>query len=121
MANMDLVEILKREDRAQRILGLHCWKSEHGERNLNLTCADLRNVDLSGLILIGANFTGADLRGANLSNAILTSANFAGADLRGCNIKRTVLRYAKFRKTHLQDLDFSIAILSKCVLRALNM
>ena len=43
--------------------------------------ADLRNQDLSGLNLIGADFTEANLQGANLSYADCEGATFHWANL----------------------------------------
>jgi uncharacterized protein YjbI with pentapeptide repeats len=47
----------------------------------NLTHADLSRVNLEGANLTDADLSGADLEGANLKNARLTGANLSNANL----------------------------------------
>lgn len=68
--------------------------------------ADLRDANLSGLDLSGAEFTGADLRGANLTRSDLTDATLTGADLGNARLEDTVLRGAD-----LTGADFPGALL----------
>lgn len=53
----------------------------------NFANADLRQADLSNMIMLTTNMEGADLRGANLSHTFFTRhCNFRDADLRGANL-----------------------------------
>ena len=53
--------------------------------------ADLRQRDLSGLILDKADLVDADLRDADLRDAVLHGVNLMGADLRGANLEGALL------------------------------
>lgn len=57
---------------------------------VDLSGADLREVDLSEAILIYANLSGADLTNANLSGAKLSGADLSGADLTNANLSGVV-------------------------------
>ena len=63
-----------------------------GKVKVNLSGANLKEADLRG-----ARLTGADLRNSNLSEADLSGAIFEGADLSNCNCIRTY-----FSNTHEQ-------------------
>ncbi len=93
-----------------------------GERyfiNANLRCADLNNLNLSGinlgwaklnwaegsgLNLSGADLTAADLSNANLSGADLSGANLTLADLSGANLHETNLTGAVLRGAKVDRL-----------------
>ena len=69
---------------------LRAYTTFHPE-TANLSRADLRGTNLSGVRLIVPDLSGALLQGANLSDASLRSANLAGAwlshaDLRGTDL-----------------------------------
>lgn len=68
----------------------------------------LRNANLTGAILPGANFTTLEseemIHGVNFSNATLTDANFEGMALRGVNFKKAALEGANFSKATLNRL-----------------
>jgi hypothetical protein len=66
-------------------------------RSANLKSANLRGGDLRGSDLIGANLTGADLRGANLRGANLRSADLKGIGLEGANLSDANLNNADLR------------------------
>lgn len=62
-------------------------------KDKNLTKADFRNMDLSGINLEhthcrGANFSGALLKDAYMPNAQCMEAIFHGTDFQGANIER---------------------------------
>jgi len=68
-------------------------------RELNLTGvvlagADLREQDLSGVSLAGADLTGACLVGANLNDAVAIGVDLSGADLSGALVNKADLRRA---------------------------
>jgi hypothetical protein len=46
-----------------------------------LTYADLRSADLSGIVMQNTRLVGADLRDANLTSTVLNDANLSGANL----------------------------------------
>ena len=52
-----------------------------------------------------ANLTGADLRGANLSNA-----NLSSADLEGANLSNANLEWANLRDANLNNANLSGAV-----------
>ena len=63
-------------------------------RNANLTGANLTGADLSKANLKGANLTNADLSGVNFYKANFKDANLTGADITGADFRR-----AKFKNT----------------------
>jgi len=77
---------------------------EDGGERADLSCADLRNVDLSC-----ANLSYADLRGADLRGAKLSCANLSYADLRGADLRNADLRNADLRDVDLRGADLSYA------------
>lgn len=84
-----------------------------GERNFSAT--ELRDLDLAGFNLRGADLSyadlgnarlqGANLRGADLSYADLEHANLTDADLRGALLLGTNLRSAILTRTNFQGAD----------------
>jgi uncharacterized protein YjbI with pentapeptide repeats len=84
-----------------------------GERNFSAT--ELRELDLAGFNLRGADLSyanlgharlqGANLRGADLSYADLEYANLTDADLRGALLLGTNLRSAILTRTNFQGAD----------------
>jgi len=67
--------------------------------------ANLRDTDLSGANLIGADLRNADLSGAVLSGANLRNAHLSGADLRGAYLNDANLSGANLRNAHLSGAD----------------
>lgn len=67
---------------------------------------DLRELDLAGISLPGANLSGVELCGTDLSGANLASAHLAGADLSGA-----YLSGANLIRADLTSADLSGAIL----------
>lgn len=73
--------------------------------------ADMRNADLSGLMLdfvnlSKANLEGADFTGASLNHAILVGANLTGAKFTGCKMQD-----ARLREVVANKADFSGAFM----------
>jgi uncharacterized protein YjbI with pentapeptide repeats len=120
MANPEHLAKLREDESAW-----NAWRKQHPDLEIDLSSAnldemdlsrrDLRRVDfsLSRLIgaslafsdlsdanlfqarLISANLTLANLRNAQMSSAMLRSSNLAGADLRGADLNRADLSNAK--------------------------
>lgn len=80
-----------------------------GERifiNANLRCAELRELNLSGINLSWAKLRAADLslanlKGADLTAADLSQANLSQTDLSGANLTLADLSGAKLDETNL--------------------
>lgn len=101
-----------------KVLELHRkWLNgePHGAR-ANLSLKDLRGANLRETNLYGAILCGADLREANLRGSKLRDASLCGADLCG-----TDLREADLRGADLREVDFREANLYKADLRETNL
>lgn len=80
-----------------------------GERyfiNANLRCANLNDLNLSGINLGWAklslaNLSGVNLSGADLTAACLSNANLTGADLSGANLSLVDLSGANLDEANL--------------------
>ena len=70
-------------------------------REVDLTAADLREVDLTAAKLIVANLTRADLEGANLTGAKLDLADLEGANLTGADLEGAELAGANLTGAYL--------------------
>lgn len=132
----------------QTILKLHeAWLNMKAEgKRANLSGADLRNIDLQGVILYGADLSGAILSDTNLSKvnlggAILRKANLCctnlsevnllGADLTGAYLRNARLCNACMREANLNQTilieanlcqaDLTEANLCKTDLRGANL
>jgi uncharacterized protein YjbI with pentapeptide repeats len=98
-------------------------------RDLNcsvLTKADLRRVDLTDALLMGADLFWADLKGANLTNAHLQNAYLFEADLQEAELYRAdlrsaVLEYAKLQHANLGEAQLQGALLSYAELQDTNL
>jgi len=78
----------------------------------NLTRADLRGANLSGVFSYGSDFAGAELAGADLSHAILFVGDFSRANLAGANLSRTQVVSANFTGAILVNANLSRAQVS---------
>ncbi|MFO0612734.1 MAG: DUF2169 domain-containing protein [Polyangiaceae bacterium] len=88
----------------------------------DLTGADLRECDLSGLDLHRSFLEGADLRGvkldgADLEGTVLARADLRGASLRGCRLAGANLGGANLEGATLDEADLSNAILMNAKVR----
>jgi predicted dehydrogenase len=85
--------------------GCCCCGSGADLKQANLSGASLAGADLSGSDLLQANFTGANLAGADLSGSDLTQANFTGANLTGADLSGSDLSGANFTGCSLAGAD----------------
>lgn len=144
MAQRDLVAVLRRvgEKRAEpaewaaRIDGLARIDLTHADladlelleirlARADLTGANLYNSNLAGADLTEAALTFADLRRANLVDATLAGANLSAANLQGANLLNANLRGARLENTKLTQAwlvgaDLTEATLEQADLRAAN-
>jgi uncharacterized protein YjbI with pentapeptide repeats len=141
MANEEQLSVLK-----QGVDVWNKWRTEHygldidlseanlGEVNLkranfseaDLSRADLHITDLSGAKLIravlnGANLRGAALNGANLNGANLRRAQLVQSNLRAADLREAHLRGANLREAFLKQADLRGAILSEVDFRGANL
>lgn len=79
------------------------------EKDVNLSGADLSNVDLNGVNLNGADLRYADLSGASLKYANLIHANLSGANLGGANLSNVNLLGANLGEVNLEYANLSCA------------
>jgi uncharacterized protein YjbI with pentapeptide repeats len=77
------------------------WRAAHAEAR-----ADLSNMALYGLDLVGVNLAGANLHKADLRGTVLTGATLAGADLSSANFFRAVLVDADLSGANLVGAQF---------------
>jgi uncharacterized protein YjbI with pentapeptide repeats len=131
MANEQHVALL-----AQGIDVWNRWRSENVDIRPDLSFADLRERNLSGVDLSGADvhradFRRADLRKADFRGAFLSKVSLVRADLRGANLGLTDLRGAdlnladlgetSLRKAKLVGADLSRADLIGADLRGADL
>jgi uncharacterized protein YjbI with pentapeptide repeats len=86
------------------------WRKENPEETVDLSKADLREMDLWD----------ADLHGVHLHEADLTSAQLYRADLHGAHLHRAQLYRAYLSGADLRGVDLSEATLRKANLIAAN-
>lgn len=93
---------------------------------LDLSYADMEGINLSGAALKNANLSAADLQGANLSRAGLDFARCKGARLLEANLTRASAQHANFtgadlRYAEIESADLRGAILDSADLRGANL
>ncbi len=108
MGSESLIEIARRGRMA-----IAKWRRANPDVLLNLTDADLQDVDLRGANLKRADLTGADLRGADLVGAQLGEADLTRADLRGARLVKADCYQSRFFKATLREADCSGAYLRR--------
>lgn len=74
----------------QGTVAFNTWRFENPKEDVELSGADLSELDLDAVLLAGADlssvdFSGASLKAAVFSGANLAGVNFTGADLTGAN------------------------------------
>jgi uncharacterized protein YjbI with pentapeptide repeats len=93
---------------------------------LDLSEADLSNVNLSGVTLADVNLSKANLAGAvlvnaNLAEANLSGSNLVGADFSGANLMKAELYQAKMTDIRLNRANLREANLTKVDLRSADL
>jgi uncharacterized protein YjbI with pentapeptide repeats len=101
---------------ALSVIGRRNLLSESSNQKL-----DLRNTDISGADLTGANLQRADLRGASLQRADLTSINLYAANLEGAKLRGSVFYEANLQQTNLSTANLCGANLNKANLSEANL
>lgn len=81
-------------------------------RHADMSRSRMHNADMSYSNFSGSIFTGAQMKNAKLVGAILHSADFSGADLSGATLSTAMLQGADFRGARLKDTNLSGTILS---------
>lgn len=97
------------------------WRKEHPTTAIDLRNSDLVGRDLRGANLSKADLGKADLRWANLnktdlSEAYLREADFFGADLDEANLSKAQLILANLSRANLRKADLSKSDLSGAIL-----
>jgi uncharacterized protein YjbI with pentapeptide repeats len=83
MVNQQTLEFIKQ----QLVDKWKLFRQEHPEEALDLTDADLGEMNLIRADLRGTNLSRADLGGVNLSGAYLGEANLSNANLGICRLE----------------------------------
>ena len=96
---------MKKEE-IEKTLALHeLWLCGKGGKRADLSCEDLRGVNLCGTNLYGVNLRYADLSGADLCNVDLSGADLCNANLRGVNLRFANLYNADLSGANLQGAN----------------
>ena len=102
MGSQSLIEVVKKGRAA-----IAKWRRSNPDVLLNLSDADLQDVDLRGANLKRADLTGADLRGADLVGAQLAEAELTRADLRGARLIKADCYHTRLFKATLREAECS--------------
>ena len=81
------------------------WRAEHPGESLELSDADLSDMDFAG-----ADLSEASLLDANLSGTKLSGANLFGADLAGVNLFGAILEGEDLNETDLAGANFQDSV-----------
>jgi uncharacterized protein YjbI with pentapeptide repeats len=73
---------------------------------------DLKEVNLSGGVILNSYFESSDLKNGEFVNAILTGSSFNSSNLENVSFEGADLRYVSFKDTVIKNVDFSGANLS---------
>ncbi|WP_315791576.1 pentapeptide repeat-containing protein [Fischerella sp. JS2] len=71
--------------------------------------ADLRDTNLSRVLMVRTDFSRANLKGSNLTNARLVNANLSSAQLMGADVRGAVLENASLTGADLSEAIFNDA------------
>jgi uncharacterized protein YjbI with pentapeptide repeats len=106
--------------KALNILGKRNIEMDKG-KTIDLSGANLKGADLTGLNFAGANLNDTNLMNADLSGAILTGTRFNHADLRKATLTDTKLSGAFLIHAYLSDAVFSQGTLQKVDFSSANL
>jgi uncharacterized protein YjbI with pentapeptide repeats len=85
-------------------------------RNLDLSELVLKGIDFSGAVFTGTNLAGADLEASNLTEADLSGANLGSCNLTGTNLAETNLSGTNLEKACLRNADVTESDLTQATL-----
>lgn len=85
------------------------FKALYVDNERNFRGVDLSGADLSNLELDRIDFRGANLQRANFQGSTLQRADFRGSELKGTIFKEANLQYANFTGMNLKYANFSYA------------
>jgi len=102
------------------------WRKNNSLIPVDLSNADLKQLDLAKITLWDANLQGANLTEANLNKCDLRGGNLQNANLHGANLSQSDLRNANFTqanlsKTLLNEANLSGALLIQATLHDTNL
>ncbi|TVQ44210.1 MAG: pentapeptide repeat-containing protein [Gloeocapsa sp. DLM2.Bin57] len=97
------------------------WRKNNSLIPVDLSNADLRQLDLAQVTLWDANLQGANLAQANLTKSDLRGANLTKANLSGANLAEADLRNANFTQANLSQAILEGANLSGALLIQANL
>jgi uncharacterized protein YjbI with pentapeptide repeats len=84
-------------------------------QEIDLSNAELRELNLPGVFLVKANFSGANLHNATFSYSWLTETNFQNADLSNASLTKTNIFNCDFTHANLQNANLQSAWAKKAV------
>jgi uncharacterized protein YjbI with pentapeptide repeats len=83
----------------------------HKHKKINLTKANLRGANFSGMKISHVNFEGANIEGANFANTHISSCNFRDTQAAQAVFTRSTLRWSSFNGADLNKSLFNHAAL----------
>jgi uncharacterized protein YjbI with pentapeptide repeats len=89
------------------------WRRENPKEQIELSGANLKSKDLTGIDFNGADLSHAILNGANFSWAKLNKADLSSAKLRNSNLSKANLSGADCSGTDLREVNLSGSDLSR--------
>jgi uncharacterized protein YjbI with pentapeptide repeats len=110
MANPEHLKILR-----QGVEAWNVWRKEHNSVKIDLSSADLREIEVSG-----SDFSKADLRAANLSDIQTSDSSFEGANLQEAILNGTCFDNTDFTQADLFHVAMFNATLLDCKLDETN-
>jgi uncharacterized protein YjbI with pentapeptide repeats len=122
MADKDQLDLI-----LQGVESWNVWRSDNSFRNVDLSGADLRAINLDGVDLAtlegmsDVDLSGVNLSGANLSGANLRAVNLIGANLSGANLSGASISEASLGETNFSEADLSDANLDESALYKANL
>lgn len=93
------------------------WRRRNHGEEIDLSGADIRNVQADGISLSRANLEHSNLNGVNLFRADLSKANLSNASLMGANLREAKLQQANLYNSNLRNANLLHTDLSKATLR----
>lgn len=114
---LDLDRMLAQRSRVDEAIRARTSLAQLDLTGADLAELDLSYIDLSGAWLEGANLTRANLTGARLDGAVLAKSNLGEAVLTGTSLRNANLGRARLMDTRIESCDLEEAILAHADLR----